>query len=71
VESVLVPPEHEKCCIDILCPRSTIMHYRTHISHKMKKHKFGVTCPDTLFVVSLPAHPRIKNGVSTFGTPDA
>jgi hypothetical protein len=25
------------------------MHYVSHRSHQMQKHKFGVTCPDALF----------------------
>jgi hypothetical protein len=29
------------------------MHYETCISHQMQKHKFSVTCPDSLFVESI------------------
>jgi hypothetical protein len=30
------------------------MHYVTRRSHWMQKLKFGVMCPDTLFVESVP-----------------
>jgi hypothetical protein len=30
------------------------MHYVTRICHRMLKHKFGITCPDALFVESVP-----------------
>jgi hypothetical protein len=55
MESVLVPPEHEKLCINIW---RNGMHYATHRSHQMQKHKFGVTCPSTLFVVSVSVPPE-------------
>jgi hypothetical protein len=29
------------------------MHYVTHSSHRMEKEKFGVTCPDALFVKAI------------------
>jgi hypothetical protein len=29
------------------------MHYMTHKSHRMEKHKFGVMCPGALFVKSI------------------
>jgi hypothetical protein len=37
------------------------MHYVTQRFHKMQNHKFSVTCPDTLFVKSLPVPPEHKN----------
>jgi hypothetical protein len=52
VESVPVPPENEKSCIDVLDTGYSGMHYVTHKSHRMQEHKFGVTCPGTLFVES-------------------
>jgi hypothetical protein len=58
VESVLVPPEHEKYCANILCPGRTGMHYVTGRSQWMQKHKFGETCPDELFVESVPVPPE-------------
>jgi hypothetical protein len=41
--------------------QDTRMHYVTHRSHKMKKHKFDVTCPDTLLVetaLGAPVHEK-------------
>jgi hypothetical protein len=37
IESVQVPPEHEKC-VDVTHPRCTRMHYVTRISHQMQKN---------------------------------
>jgi hypothetical protein len=37
VESIPVPPEHEKQCINISHPGRTKMHYVTHRSHWMQK----------------------------------
>jgi hypothetical protein len=34
------------------------MHYMTHRSHGMQKHKFGVMCPGTLFVESVTVPPE-------------
>jgi hypothetical protein len=34
------------------------MHYVTYRSHRMQKHKFGVTCPGALFVESVPVPPE-------------
>jgi hypothetical protein len=34
------------------------MHYVTRRSHRMQKHKFGVTCPDVLFIKSIPVPPE-------------
>jgi hypothetical protein len=28
------------------------MNYMTYISHRMQKHKFGITCPGALFVAT-------------------
>jgi hypothetical protein len=58
VESQPILPEHEKQCIDILLPEWTGMHYVTRISHRMQKHKFGITCPDAHFVESLLVSPE-------------
>jgi hypothetical protein len=35
LESVPVPPEHEKLFVDISHPRYTEMHYLTHRSHEI------------------------------------
>jgi hypothetical protein len=29
-----------------------------HISHRMQKHKFNVTCPGARFVESVPVQPE-------------
>jgi hypothetical protein len=34
------------------------MHYMTHRSHRMQKHKFGVTCSSTLFMKTAPGPPE-------------
>jgi hypothetical protein len=34
------------------------MHYVTHRSHRMQKHKFGVMCPGALFVKSVSVQPE-------------
>jgi hypothetical protein len=34
------------------------MHYVTHISHWIQKHKLGVMCPDALFVESVLVPPE-------------
>ena len=54
VESEPVPPEHEKLCAEVSCPRLTRMTYVTSISHQRLKHKFSVTVPSALFVESEP-----------------
>jgi hypothetical protein len=36
------------------------MHYVTHRSHRIQKHKFGVMCPGRLFVESVPVPPEQK-----------
>jgi hypothetical protein len=36
------------------------MHYVTHRSHQMRKHKFGITCPEALFLKSVPAPPDLE-----------
>jgi hypothetical protein len=53
VESILVPPEPEKWCVDISRPGCTEMHYVTRRSLRMQKHKFGATCHNTHFVESV------------------
>jgi hypothetical protein len=47
------------------------VNYVTCRLHRMKKDKFGVTCPGALVMESLPAHPSMKNSVSSFHGPDA
>jgi hypothetical protein len=34
------------------------MHYVTHRSHWIEKHKFSITCPDALFVESVSVPPE-------------
>jgi hypothetical protein len=58
VESVLVPPKHEKYHVDGSCPNPTGMHYVTHRSHWMQKHMFSITCSGVLFVQSVPVPPE-------------
>jgi hypothetical protein len=41
VKAVVVPPEHEKECIDVSCPGCTEMPYVTHKSHRCKNTNFG------------------------------
>jgi hypothetical protein len=53
VESIPVPPEHEKYCVDVSGPRRTGINYVTGRSHRMQKHKFTITCPDVLSVESV------------------
>jgi hypothetical protein len=42
------------------------MHYVTRRSHRMQKHKFGVMCPDALFVESIQTHVGMKIVRRTF-----
>jgi hypothetical protein len=36
------------------------MHYLTHRSHQIRKQMFGITCPEVLFVKSVPAPPDLE-----------
>jgi hypothetical protein len=36
------------------------MHYVTCRSHQMEKHKFGITCPSTLFMEFIPLPPELE-----------
>jgi hypothetical protein len=49
VESVPVPPQHKKLCIDVSHTGHTGMHCMTRKSHRMQKHKFSIMCPSTFF----------------------
>jgi hypothetical protein len=60
LESVLVPLEHEKQCVDVSHLECIEMHYKTHRSHRIQKHTFGVTCPDMIFVESVPVPPDLE-----------
>jgi hypothetical protein len=71
VETALGPPEHEKLCIDVLCPKHTGMHYMTQRSHGIQKNKFDVMCPTMLFVESVPSHPNMKDSASMLHALDA
>jgi hypothetical protein len=46
------------------------MHYMTYRSHKMQKHKFGVTCPNVLLMETASGPPKHENSVSMFCTPE-
>jgi hypothetical protein len=58
VKSVLVPPEHEKQCFDVLRLGCIAMHYVTRRSHRIEKLKFGLRCPNAIFVKSVPIPPE-------------
>jgi hypothetical protein len=45
------------------------MHYVTCICDQMPKHKFGVTCPDTFFVESIPVPPEYDKNCITISPP--
>jgi hypothetical protein len=47
------------------------MQYKIRMSHWMQKHKFGVTCPATLVVESVPVSLEHENSASMFHGPDA
>jgi hypothetical protein len=47
------PTEHEILCIDVTHHGGIGMHYVTRRYHRMKKHKFGIRCPDTFLVESV------------------
>jgi hypothetical protein len=51
VQSVRVPPEHGKKCVDVSRPGCTRMHYMT------MNHMFGVTCSDALLLQFVPVPP--------------
>jgi hypothetical protein len=61
METVPVPPEHEKYCIDVSRARGTVMHYVTRRFHQMQKHKFVVTCPIPLFTETTPGSLEHEN----------
>jgi hypothetical protein len=58
VEFIPVLLEHENLCIDISQPGCNRMHYMTHRSQWMQKHKFGIACPSVLFVEFVPVLPE-------------
>jgi hypothetical protein len=60
VESILVPHEHTKLCLDVSCLGRTRMHYVTQRSYWMPKYKFSVTCPDALFMETTQGPPKHK-----------
>jgi hypothetical protein len=47
------------------------MQYVTKRTQWMQKHMFDVTCPDELFVISIPFPPEHENSASKFHVPDA
>jgi hypothetical protein len=50
MENTLGPSEHEKQYVDVSCPGRSGMHYVTHRSQRLQKHKICVTCPGALFM---------------------
>jgi hypothetical protein len=60
VESVPVPSEHEKYCVDVSHLGCTGMHYVTRRSHRMQKNKFRITCLEAHFVKSVPVPPELE-----------
>jgi hypothetical protein len=36
------------------------MHYVTHRSQRMQKDKFGIMCPEQLFVKPVPVPPKLE-----------
>jgi hypothetical protein len=46
------------------------MHFVTRSSYRMQKPKFGVTCPDALFVKSILVPTEHENGESMFDAPE-
>jgi hypothetical protein len=71
VETVLVSNEHETYCIDDSSLGCTVIHYVTHISHRMQKHKFDVTSPNTLLWKPHQSHPSMKISALMFRAPEA
>jgi hypothetical protein len=47
------------------------MHYVTHRPHRMLKHKFGATCPGTLFPETTPGPPDHEKLCDDVSRPDA
>jgi hypothetical protein len=47
------------------------MHYVTRRSDRMKKLKFGVTCPGALFMKTALGPPDHENSAMMFRGPDA
>jgi hypothetical protein len=39
-------------------PGRTKIHYMAHISHRMQKHNFGITCLDALILESVLVPPE-------------
>jgi hypothetical protein len=58
MKMLLGPPEHEKYWVNVSCPGCVRMHYVTHRSKQIKKHKFGVTCPGAFFMRTEPGPPK-------------
>jgi hypothetical protein len=47
------------------------MIYATDRSHRMQKHMFDITRPDTLFMETTPGQPEHENSESPFHALDA
>jgi hypothetical protein len=48
------PTRAQKIVCRCFVPERTRMHYVTHRSHRMQKHKFGVTCNSVFFMETEP-----------------
>jgi hypothetical protein len=57
METASGPLEHKKYCVDVARLGHTGMHYVTHKSHRMQKHKFVITCLGALFIETSPGPP--------------
>jgi hypothetical protein len=60
IRNVNNPPEHEKWCANVSCPRCTRIQNMTRGSHRMQKNKLGIKCPSTLFVIFVPVPPEYE-----------
>jgi hypothetical protein len=58
IETALVPPEHQKYCVDVSSLRGTGMHYMTCRYHRMQKHKFRVRSPNKFVMESILIPPE-------------
>jgi hypothetical protein len=69
-ETAKGPQSHKKWYVDISYSECTGMHYVTRRCHQIKKHKLGSTCPDALFVKSVPVpaeHEKECDHISHLG----
>jgi hypothetical protein len=60
------PTVDEKYCVNVSLTGHSGMHYVTHRSHWVQKHKFDVTRPNLLLCNPYLSHLSMKNSVSCF-----